>query len=297
MAKNILITGSSGLVGTALTGFLQERGFRVIGLVRGNAPEGVPRWSPQEGTIDLWGCDSIDAVINLAGESIAEGRWNEEKKERILQSRVQGTRLLADHFASAKVRPHTFISASAVGCYGDRGDEVLDETASMGDGFLSDVCRQWEAAAVPARDAGIRVVYLRLGIVLSRDGGALKKMLLPFKLGVGGVIGTGRQFMSWVALDDVPAIVHHLLATPSLSGPVNCVAPEPVTNRAFTKTLGRALRRPTLLPLPAFAARAAAGEMANELLLASCRAVPAKLLESGYGFLHTDLAEALESLL
>ncbi|MCY2968095.1 MAG: TIGR01777 family oxidoreductase, partial [Planctomycetota bacterium] len=243
------------------------------------------------------GLNDLDAVVHLAGENIAGGRWNAQRKARIRDSRGQGTLLLAEALAQLPKPPKVFISASAIGYYGDRGDEVLTEKSQPGTGFLADVCREWEAGAEPLRKKGVRVVNLRFGVVLSKDGGAIKQMLTPFKFGVGGILGNGKQYMSCLSLDDVVGIVQFALTHESLSGPVNAVCPTPLTNYEFTKTLGRALGRPTILPLPAFAARIALGEMADPLLLASDRVVPEALMTAGYKFLHPDVKTALDAVL
>jgi len=240
---------------------------------------------------------SQNKVVHLAGENIAEGRWNSQKKGRILDSRVRGTKLLAEFFAASEHKPRIIVSASAVGVYGDRGEELVDETSGFGIGFLADVGRQWEGATASGIDAGIRVVNVRFGMVLSTAGGALKKMLLPFRMGLGGVIGSGKQYMSWVSIDDVVGMIQYVIENDSMRGPVNLVSPNPLSNREFTKTLGRVLHRPTIFPIPGFAVRIAFGEMADELLLSSIRAVPKKLMDSGYKFRHPELREALEHLL
>ena len=295
---NVAVTGSGGLVGSALCPFLTTGGHRVLKLVR-SVPDGESevRWDPKGGNVDADRLEGVDAVVHLAGENIAGARWNDAQKERIRDSRVRGTRLLAESLAGLERRPEVLVCASAVGFYGDRGDEVLDEGSSAGRDFLADVCREWEAAAEPARAAGIRVVHLRFGAILSPAGGALAKMLLPFKLGAGGRLGSGRQYMSWIALDDVVGVAHRALVDTELSGPVNTVAPNPVTNAEFTRVLGRVLGRPTILPMPAFAARLAFGEMADELLLASQRVRPGVLEDAGHGFQLPELEGALRHLL
>lgn len=295
---NVLVTGSSGLVGSSLVPLLESQGHRVVRLVR-NQPGGDAevRWDPGAGTIDTAGLQGVEGVVHLAGENIAEGRWTEEKKARIRSSREAGTRLLAESLAGLENPPRVLVSASAIGYYGDRGDETLSEESPPGEGFLSETCLAWEAAAKPAADAGIRVVHPRIGIVLSADGGALAKMLFPFKMGVGGVLGSGNQYMSWIAIDDLVEIIGHALVTDALRGPVNAVAPAAATNREFTKTLGRVLVRPTLLPMPGFAARLAFGEMADALLLASTRVAPARLEQSGYSFRYPQLEGALRHVL
>jgi uncharacterized protein (TIGR01777 family) len=250
-------------------------------------------WDPAAGAIDSTGLVGVDAVVHLAGESIAGGRWTEARKRRIRDSRVSSTRLLARALAQLASPPRVLVAASATGYYGDRGAEVLREESAPGAGFLAGVCREWEAAAEPAARHGIRVVHLRIGLVLSRDGGALASLLTPFRLGAGGPVGSGAQYWSWITLDDLLGAILHALTTEALAGPVNAVAPNPVTNREFAKTLGRVLRRPALLPLPAFAARLVLGEMADALLLASARVVPARLQATGYAFRAPTLEGAL----
>jgi len=294
---NVIVAGASGLVGSKLVPALMEAGHQVCRLVRERrkAVAGDVPWNPAAGEIDEAAIDQADAVINLAGENIAGGRWSAQRKAAIRDSRVYSTRTIAQAMAKVPSRPRTLVNASAIGYYGSRGDEVLDEESAPGDGdFLAGVCREWEAATGPAADAGARIVVARFGVILSGQGGALKKMLLPFTLGLGGRIGSGRQYTSWVAIDDVVGSLLHCLANDSLHGPVNVVAPRPVTNAEFTKALGRSLHRPTLFPMPAFAARAALGQMADELLLASQRVRPARLLASNYVFRYPELAGALD---
>ena len=293
----ILVTGASGLVGRALVPLLTAEGHEAARLVRSAPGAGDVPWDPDAGTLGAEALEGFDGVVHLAGENIASGRWNTEKKRRIRESRVRGTRLLSETLAALKRPPRVLVSASAVGFYGDRGEEELTEASPAGTGFLSEVCREWEAATEAAEGKGVRVVHARLGIVLSRRGGALAKMLTPFRLGVGGVIGNGRQYMSWVTLDDAAAALGHLLAADTVMGPVNVVAPAPVTNREFTATLGRVLRRPAVFPVPGFMARLAFGEMAEALLLASARVKPEKLLDSGYAFRHGSLTEGLRHVL
>ena len=255
------------------------------------------RWDPAKGEVDAAGLEGLDAVVHLAGENIASGRWNAVRKAAIRDSRVNGTRLLCDALAGLARPPKTLVCASAIGYYGDRGEELLTEESSPGTGFLPEVCREWEAASEPAARKGIRVVTLRIGVVLSPKGGALSRMLPLFRAGLGGVIGNGRQYVSWIALDDLVGIVLHALQSGELRGPVNAVAPVPVTNRELTEALGKVLSRPTLLPVPAFALRLAVGEMADALLLASARVVPRRLEETGYRFRFPELGGALRHLL
>lgn len=296
----VLVSGSTGLVGAALIPELTRAGHEVLKLVR-SKPAASSResigWDPEASYIDAAGLEGLDAVVHLAGEPIASGRWSSRKKARIRRSRVGGTRLLCDALSHTTRPPSRLLCASAIGFYGNRGDEILTESSAAGNGFLADVCRDWEAAADTLREKRIRVVHLRFGVILSAQGGALAKMLTPFKLGVAGAVGSGRQFMSWIALDDCAAAIQHALVTDSLHGPVNIVGPVPVTNYDFTKTLGRILRRPTALPMPAFAARLAFGEMADELLLSSARVEPRKLQESGFHFRHRGVEDALRSAL
>ena len=291
----ILVTGATGLVGRSLCALLVSQGHEAVGLNRDNQKS--PSWDPEKGKIDEGSLEGFNAVIHLAGENIASGRWTPQKKERIRSSRVQGTDLLCRTLSRLETPPKTLIAASAIGFYGDRGEEVLDETNAGGSGFLSEVCQEWERSTSAAESAGIRVVRARIGVILTPLGGALAKMLFPFKMGGGGKVGNGRQWMSWISLADTISAIEHCLAQDSLRGAVNLVAPKPVTNSEFTKTLGRVLRRPTLVPMPGFAARAAFGEMAEALLLSSTRVVPKRLEESGFSFQHPTLEIALRSLL
>jgi uncharacterized protein (TIGR01777 family) len=297
--QQIVVTGASGLVGRRLVAELERAGATVIRAVRRPVqdPAREMAWNPDSGQIDARRLEGVDAVVHLAGENIAGGRWTEPFKRKIRDSRVQGTRLIAEAVARCSAKPRTFIAASAIGYYGDRGDESLSESSAPGNDYLARVCQEWEAACQPARDAGVDVANLRIGVVLSPEGGALKKMLLPFKLGVGGKIGNGRQYMSWVAIDDVAGAVVFVLAKPQAAGAVNVVAPRPVTNAEFTKTLGRVLSRPTIAPMPAFAARLAFGEMADALLLSSTRVTPQVLIAAGYQFQQPELESALRHLL
>jgi uncharacterized protein (TIGR01777 family) len=296
---NILVSGSSGLVGSALLPFLAREGDTVTRLVRSAPAAGekaIP-WDPEKGQLSAAALEGFDAVVHLAGENIASGRWTAARKARIRDSRVKGTGLLGETLARLERPPRVLVSASGVGYYGSRGDEVLTEESSLGTGFLAEVCRDWEGATAPVAQRGIRVAIVRFGVIFSAHGGALPKMLMPFRLGAGGRVGDGRQYLSWVTLDDVIGAIHHALTTEALQGPVNVVAPQPVTNAEFTKTAGRVLRRPTLFPLPAFAARLMFGEMADELLLASQRARPVRLLDTHYAFRFPDLEGALGHLL
>jgi uncharacterized protein len=294
----ILISGSHGLVGSALAKALQQSGYQVLVLVRGKATSANEiEWDPKRGLLSLHSVEGLDAVVHLAGEAIAEGRWSDEKKQRIRESRVQGTRLLAEKLAETASPPGVFVGASAIGFYGDRGDELLTEQSAAGTGFLADVCVEWERATEAAQTRGIRTVLARFGVILSTDGGALAKMLPPFRMGVGGRVGDGKQWMSWIALTDVVAGLLHLIKNASIAGPVNFVAPNPVTNAEFTKKLGTALSRPTIFPIPAFGVRLAFGEMADALLLSSQRVVPAVLKASGFEFQYSELSNALQAIL
>jgi len=293
----ILVGGSSGLIGSALLPHLASQGHRTVRLVRGRPARGDAEvaWDPEAGSIDSARLQGIDAVVNLAGATIARWPWTAAHKRRVLESRVRSTALLSRAISELKPTPRVFVSASGAGFYGDRGDEILRETSSAGHDFLGRVCVAWEAAAASARNAGIRVVTPRIGMVLSGAGGALGALLIPFRLGLGGVIGSGRQYMSWIALEDLAAVFAQAVAHEDWSGPLNAVSPAPSTNAEFTTTLGRVLRRPTLLPLPAFAARLVLGEMADALLLSSARVEPARLLESGFKFRFPTLEGALRN--
>lgn len=295
----ILVTGASGLVGRPLCSALERAGHRVMRAVRRPVIDPVREmhWDPSAGILDRQSLTGVDAVVHLAGENIAKRRWSSDFKTKIRDSRVHGTALLAQSLAQLDPPPSSFCCASAIGFYGDRGDAILDETSTCGADFLAQVCREWEEACQPARDAGVRVANMRIGVVLSAAGGALKQMLLPFKFGLGGVVGSGNQFMSWIALDDLVRAIAFVVGNANLSGPVNLTSPEPVTNRQFTKTLGNVLSRPTLLPLPGFAARAAFGEMADALLLASTRVDAAVLRACGFEFQWNALEPALRHIL
>lgn len=294
----LLISGSHGLVGKALVKSLEQETHEIFRLVR-YAPrdESEIEWSPDRYSIALARLEGFDAVVHLAGESIAAGRWTDEKKRRIRESRVTGTKLLGDALANLTNPPKTFICASAIGYYGNRGDEILPETSAPGNDFLAEVCVEWEKATALAKEKGIRVVNARFGIILDAKGGALAKMLPPFRMGVGGRVGSGKQWMSWIALDDVVGAIEFALKNVSLKGPVNFAAPNPVTNAEFTKTLGKALSRPTLFPIPAFGVRLLFGEMADALLLSGQRVEPASLTRAGYQFQYLGLEEALRNVL
>lgn len=293
----IAISGASGLVGRNLTAFLGGGGHRILRLTRRRPAEGEDAvyWNPARGEIDAAKLEGIDAVVHLAGENISSGRWNAARKEAIRASRVEGTRLLASALAGLTSPPRVMVCASAIGYYGDRGEEALDENSTPGGDFLANVCREWENATRPAASDGIRVVNLRIGVVLARRGGALERMLTPFRLGLGGRIGSGRQYMSWISLDDLLGVIQFCLFTEGLSGPVNAVAPGAVTNAAFTRSLGAALNRPAILPVPTAAVRALFGEMGDALLLSSTRVRPARLLDEGFSFLNPELDGALKA--
>ncbi len=291
-----LLSGASGFLGgavlRALTALEPEAPGRLVRR-EGEAQPGDVVWDPERGIRDPNALEGVGGVIHLAGESVAGGRWTAARRRRIRESRVTGTRVLAEALASLTEPPAAMVCASAVGLYGDRGDVLLDEKSSSGDGFLAEVVRDWEAAADPARNAGIRVAHLRFGMILAPDGGALARMLPVFRLGLGGRLGDGRQYVSWIARSDAVAACLHALRSPTLAGPANAVAPEPVTNLDFTRALGRALGRPTPFPVPAFALRLAFGDMANEMLLGGQRVRPAALLADGFRFRYERIDEAL----
>lgn len=295
----ILISGSHGLVGSALIKLLTTDGHEVIRLVRHQHTFGSPEieWHPSKGLIDSEHLEGLNAVVHLAGESIASGRWTSEKKQAILESRVKGTSLLAESLAKLSRPPSVFVSASGIGYYGNRGDELLNENSTPGNDFLAHVCLEWEKATTPAAEKGIRTVIARFGIILDANGGALARMLTPFRMGIGGRVGDGKQWMSWIALDDVVSAIRFLLYDNFVNGPVNFVAPHPVTNAEFTKTLGRVLSRPTLFPIPAFAVRLAFGELADAALLAGQRVEPAVLEARGFAFGLPRLEFALRNIL
>src|SRR5436305_5426516 len=296
MISRILVSGVSGPIGAALLPPLKSRGYEVTRLVRGAAQSHDQiSWDPAK-PIAPESVSGFDAVIHLAGESIV-GRWTEEKKAKIRSSRVMGTTALAQALAQAKEKPQVFASSSAIGYYGDRGSEVLNESSAPGVGFLSEVCREWEAATHDAVSAGIRTVSMRTGVVLSREGGALAKMLTPFKMGAGGKSGSGQQWMSWIDVQDMVGAIHHILKSDLLQGPVNMVAPRPVTNEEFTRTLASVLARPAIFPMPAFVVKLAFGEMGETVLLGSQRVEPTQLVMSGYPFRFSSLRASLENIL
>jgi uncharacterized protein (TIGR01777 family) len=292
----VLMSGASGLIGSALAPRLESRGYELYRLVRRPPDDSREREYHPDRPIAPSVLSGIDVVIHLAGEGIA-GRWTPAKKIRIRDSRVVSTHNLATALILAERRPKVFLSASAIGFYGDRGNEILTETASPGDGFLAEVCQQWEEATYPIRQAGVRTVNLRIGVVLAPNGGALKAMLLPFRLGLGGKVGGGRQWWSWIHIWDLVAAVVHVLECQNLSGPVNITAPQPAMNREFTRTLAKIVKRPALLPIPRFLAQAVLGEFAREGLLASARVMPKKLLETGFEFRFPELAGAVKDIL
>jgi uncharacterized protein (TIGR01777 family) len=292
----VLATGMSGPIGAAVLAELGSAGYRITRMVRRPAKGSDEiSWDPAH-ALSPERVSGFDAVIHLAGETIV-GRWTSAKKQAIHDSRVLGTRNLCEALARAASKPRVLVSASAIGYYGDRGDQLLDEDSSPGSNFLAMVCREWESSTAPAANAGVRVVNLRFGVVLSTRGGALAKMLTPFRMGLGGNVGSGKQYWSWVSIDDVAGSVLHALTHDDVLGPVNVVAATPVTNREFTRALGAVLHRPTFLPMPAFAVSTAFGQMGDELLLASARVLPTKLLASGYSFRDPELRAALQKLL
>jgi len=295
---NILLTGATGLIGSALKPALMAAGHHVIELHRRTGPnqESQATWNLEACEIDLSRCGPLDAAIHLAGENVAQ-RWTPIAKARIRDSRVRGTHLFCEALVNLPQPPKVLVCASATGFYGNRGDEILAEQSAPGTGFLADVCREWEAAAAPAIGSGIRVVHLRLGVVLTAKGGALARMRPAFRLGLGGPLGDGKQYWSWIALDDLLRAILHTLTNDSLGGPLNAVAPQALTNREFARSLGAALRRPCFLKIPAFAVKLLLGEMGEELLLSSARVRPRKLEQSGFVFNHPELAPALSRLL
>lgn len=295
---NILVSGSSGMVGSELVTFLQENGHNVLKLVRKKSErENEVFWDPEKKIIEDVKLKNIDAIVHLAGESIASGRWTSNKKEQILSSRVKGTDFISEIISKMVNKPKVLVSASAIGFYGNRGDEDLNEKSSPGKLFLSEVCKAWEDSTLKAQKSGVRVVNLRIGIVLDKSGGALKKMLLPFNLGVGGNMGSGKQYWSWLTLKELVNIINFSINNDSISGPVNAVSPQPLRNSEFTRVLAKVLKRPAIFPMPEFAGKIALGEMADELLFASSKVIPDKLLKSGYSFIHNNLEDGLKKIL
>jgi uncharacterized protein (TIGR01777 family) len=304
MSDSVVITGATGLIGTALAASCARDGLRVAALVRNTAraADRLPAatlhaWDATGGPPPEAALAGADVVVNLVGESLADGRWNEARKKKLRDSRLVGTRALVDALRGLSARPRLLISASGAGYYGDRGDEILTEASPAGSGFVADLARQWEGEALKAEELGIRVVLLRNGVVLAREGGILKKLLPPFRLGLGGKIGTGNQWMPWIHIEDEIGLIRHAMAHEAVRGPLNVVAPEPATNAEFVRAMGEALGRPTALTAPAFALRLAFGAMTDEVLLASQRAMPVRTLETGYAFRHPLLREALAELL
>ena len=292
--QKIAVSGATGLVGSDLIKLLKLAGHSTLMLSRRNEGVGSILWDPAKGITSPGALEGIDAVVHLAGENIAGSRWSAAVKERIRSSRVDGTRNLVNSLSLLKSPPKTLVCASAIGFYGHRGDERLTEASPVGSGYLADVCKAWEAEALEAEKFGIRVVRLRIGVVLSKNGGALAKMLLPFKLGVGGIIGSGKQYWSWIGLNDLVRIISFCVENEAVSGAVNAVSPHPMTNYDFTKAVGTVLHRPTILPMPAFAAKLALGEMADDLLLSSIRVEPDKLQSLGFQFAQPDLISCLK---
>lgn len=305
LRKTILISGGSGLIGASLVRLFSRERIQTIRLTRQETARdktddpGTIRWNPDapEPVADLSRLENLGAAIHLSGASLSAHRWTDVYKREIVDSRVKSTRALVGLLKNLKKPPQSFLCASAVGIYGDRGDEILTESSPPGEGFLADICRAWESEADAAATASLRVVHLRFGVVLSKGGGALKQMLPIFRLGLGGRLGTGRQWMSWIAINDLSRAVLHILDQDSLKGPVNLTAPIPVTNADFTRALGMVLHRPSIIPAPRFALEAAFGEMADDALLASTRAIPERLATSGFRFEHAEIGAALKSLL
>ena len=294
----ILITGSSGLVGSALVPHLTEKGYDIHRLVRNKkkGDQSPDYWDPQNGDLDVESLENFQVIIHLAGENISSKRWSKNQKEKISQSRIQSTRLLVDKLKNTKNPPRLFISASAIGFYGDRGSEILTEQSSKGNGFLADLVLDWENIALTIQSVGTRSVLLRSGIILSDQGGALAKILLPFKLGIGAILGDGQQYMSWISLTDVVQIIDFIIQNEHISGPVNVVSPEPVTNYQYSKALGKALARPVLFRAPSLILRLVLGEMADSLLLSSSRVIPQKLIDHAYSFSQPTLDQVFKEI-
>ncbi len=297
-SKRIAITGATGLIGTALGAYLRSQAHTVIRVVRRNPTGDDVMWDPNAGTIETAKLEGVDVIVHLAGEGIADSKWTEEHKAAVLDSRLKGTTLIAKTIASLSQKPSVFASGSAIGFYGDRGSDEMTESSSAGTGFLADVVKVWEESTAAAEGIGVRVAHLRTGIVMSTRGGALKPQLLPFKLGAGGRIGPGTQYLPWIIIHDMIRAVLHVIETPSLEGPINMVGPHPATNAEFTKALGKALHRPTIIPTPLLPIKVLFGEqMVKEMLLGSNRVLPTKLLASGFVFEHPELLAALRLLL
>jgi uncharacterized protein len=295
----ILISGASGLIGTALVSALRAQGHNVARLVRPGSAASADdiAWDPMAATVDVAAMEGVDAVVHLSGANIAHGRWTPARQAVLRSSRIDTTRVLVDALASLRQKPRVFVSASAIGCYGDRGDEILTESGTIGTDFLSLLVRDWEAEATRAEISGIRTVLVRFGVILSSEGGALPQMLMPFKFGFGGRLGSGKQWMSWIALEDAVGIISSAISNENLAGPLNVVAPNPVTNAEFTRVAAAVLHRPAILAAPAFALRVALGEMADALLLASQRVMPERLLAANYAFRLPEIESALRSVL
>lgn len=292
----IVVSGASGLVGSALCKFAADRGDEILKLSRRNDGENSIKWNPESGELDHLQLNGVDAVVHLAGESVAQ-RWSDEAKKKIRESRVNGTRTISEAIARAAQKPKVFVCASAIGFYGDRGSEPITEESQPGTGFLAAVCREWEDSCLSAKNAGIRTVNLRFGVILSKAGGALAKMLPIFQLGAGGNLGNGQQYMSWIAIEDAVEAIYFCITNSTLSGPVNLVSPAPSTNAEFTAALGKVLHRPVFLPVPAFGPRLLFGEMADEMLFSGAKVFPRKLEQSGFQFRYAEIESALRKAL
>ena len=293
--QTVAITGGSGMVGTALGAKLRQAGHNALSITRKTTCSDSIQWDATTGLKDPSQLENVDTIVHLAGENIAADRWTAAVKDRIRRSRIEGTRSLVKSIAAVQQRPKTLVCASAIGYYGERGETILDEDAVAGTGFLADLCRDWEHEAYAASELGLRVVTVRIGVVLSPKGGALAKMLLPFKMGAGGIIGSGKQYWSWIGLHDLVRMIAFCVENESVNGAVNGVSPNPMTNHDFTKGVGTALHRPTIFPMPAFVARLVLGEMANDLLLSSTRVITRKLQDHGFRFDYPELVGCLEN--
>jgi uncharacterized protein (TIGR01777 family) len=294
----VLLTGGSGLIGSHLSPFLEQQGYEVYHLVRNKnrTDNSHYLWAPENGILEKRSVENFQVVIHLAGENISSGRWSKNQKNKILSSRINSTRLLTDKIREIGNPPDVFICASAIGYYGDRGTEVLTENSEPGEGFLADVVKKWEQIASSIHYLGHRTVFLRTGVVLSKRGGALKKTLLPFKLGLGAILGSGQQYVSWISLSDLIHIINYIIQNKTISGAINAVSPQPITNRQYSKALGKALARPVILKTPSILLKIVLGEMANALLLSSSRVLPEKLTNSGYQFIHPTIDQAFEAI-